>query len=420
MTVKHVVAAASPDNNFAVLTNLLDSATESIHTSVYQLDNLAIGEAYERALGRGVKVQILLEGSPIPKIPQAELYIAKRLTSRGAKVHFYDRAKDSDRGTRTFKYFHNKFTVVDGRRAIVGSANYGNNGHPVDNSFGNREWEVVLDDSNAAQLFDEAFNHDRGLTGEWAAYGSSPRYKADPSFDPSQPKTRSGHYEARLEPFDAYDVPTKTVFAPENSLDDSPMLAVLEHAQETVDVEQLNLETYWGGKPYNPETEDSPLIKSLLSLARAGKAVRILLNNDAVFHEPQPKPLAGVLDLMALFDELPEHLFRGVDDDSDDEPKPKRDNYATREYLGKIAQRENLRIAVRLLDFKNCGLGVLHNKAMIVDGNVTFVSSLNWGESPMKFNREAGVLLKSSPIATYYSKAFEYDWRCSGRPRSFF
>jgi phosphatidylserine/phosphatidylglycerophosphate/cardiolipin synthase-like enzyme len=390
--------ASSPDNTFRVLREFLRSARESIHLSVYQLDNPAIGEALEEALGRRVEVSLLLEGAPIPKIPKNELYIARRLSSLGARVLFYAQG-EKGAPRRTFKYFHAKYGVVDGRRVIVGSANYGLNGHPVDNTAGNREWEVVLDDRDAASYFESAFEHDVSIPGEVVAYGSSERYRLDdPSYQPEDP-SRAGSYSLALEPAEDHDVPYHTLFAPENSLGtDSPLFKVLTTAQRSIDVEQLNLETYWGDKPYNPQPEDSPLIDELLKRARAGVSIRVLLNNDEIFRDPNDP---RVWDSW----EAPLEVFFG---------KAKRDNRATLDYITRIAGRESLDLTVRIFNYRACHLNVLHNKGMIVDSQYATVSSLNWGESAMKFNREAGVVLKSAQAARYYGRAFDYDWQCSG------
>lgn len=407
-SASHVVTAVSPDSTYTLLTRFLDSANQSIRMSVYELDNPGVGQALERALGRGVNVTILLEGTPIPKLPEPELYLTNRLNKAGAKVYFYDKA--SPERQRTFKYFHAKYTIVDEKRVIVGSSNYGVNGHPVDSTFGNREWEVALDDPQAATLFGRAFSHDLSLKAEWAKYGSSDRYRVDPSFQP-QPRSKHGHYEAHLPPMDAYNVPMATVFAPDNSLDEKTILGVIGSADESINIEQLNFETYWGNKSYNPKVEDSPLMAAVLERARAGRMVRILLNNDFVFREPEPKLL--LTDLFSTLTSYWDDLTKANDEDTE-EPRPKRDNRATVEYLSKIARQEGLNLGVRLFNYKGCGLRVLHNKGMVVDGEVTLVSSINWGESAMKFNREAGVLMKNSDVARYYSRAFEYDWRCSG------
>lgn len=401
-TAARVLTASSPDNNYSVLLDFIESTSRYLLISVYQLDNASLGDAIGRALARGVKVRIYAEGLPIPKVPQAELYIARELVKKGAKVYFYAGAEG--RKNRRFKYLHAKYAVSDGKKVIIGSANYGNNGHPIDSSFGNREWEVVLDDPKAAQVFEKVFRNDIGVTQEWAAYGSTPLYTlADPTFKPNR-KSTAGSYKLRLKPFEDHEVKVRTIFAPDNSLEkNGAFLGALSAAKSSVDVEQLNFETYWGDKPYNPNPENSPLMDIVLKLARAGKAVRILLNDDMVFREPKHMT---ILD-MAWAAQGDEQGLVSL--------KAKRDNVATKKYLMKIAGKESLDLEVRLLDYRNCGLLVVHNKGMIIDKNTTLVSSLNWGESALKFNREAGVLMQSPGVAQYYGRAFEYDWRCSER-----
>jgi phosphatidylserine/phosphatidylglycerophosphate/cardiolipin synthase-like enzyme len=90
-----------------------------------------------------------------------------------------------------------------------------------------------------------------------------------------------------------------------------------------------------------------------------------------------------------------------------------RDNSVTVDYLRKIAKKEGLDLQATLLDYRRCSFASLHNKGMIVDGEVTLVGSLNWGESALKFNREAGLLVRDTTIAGYYTKTFQYDWKCS-------
>jgi phosphatidylserine/phosphatidylglycerophosphate/cardiolipin synthase-like enzyme len=411
-TVSRVVTASSPDNTFQVLSSLIDSAKQAIKTSVYQLDNAALGEAFDRALKRGVKVTILVEGAPIPKVPMAELYIAKQLTKHGAKVYFYH--IENGRANRTYKYFHNKYTIIDDKRVMVGSANYGMGGHSVSTTVGNREWAVVLSDPKAAKFYSAAFAHDLALEGEWVEYGALDRYKFDdPDFEPDFDGPE-GSYELALEPTEDFDVPVRTAFAPDNSLaKNGPILGPLAKASRTIDVEQLRIETYWGLKSYNQDAEASPILDALLAAARRGAAVRVLLNDDRIFHE---KRLSLLMDFapngvphsffQILFGEMTSALLG-------EESKAPRDNEATVNYLRKTAKEENLKISARLIDYRSCSLRVLHNKGMIIDKEVTLVGSLNWGESALKFNREAGVLMKSSKLAQYYEQAFDYDWKCS-------
>lgn len=407
-----VTVASSPDNSFKLIKKFFESAKKSIHISVYQMENDYIADVLEEALDRGVTVRILFEGAPVGAFPQAELYIAKRLIKKGAKILFYH--DPQGRLDRTFKFFHAKYSIVDGVRVIVGSANYGNKGHPVERSLGNREWTVVIEDAKAAKMFDSAFMHDARLKEEWTKYGSSERYTLkDPNYKPDRDR-HAGKYNLNLEPTDVFNVPVQTVFAPDNSLaKKNSILDMLEKAESSVDVEQLNFETYWGAKLVRVarpsggfDTRESPatpseLMERIVKLAKAGRKIRVLLNDDNIFRQPkviEPNPMTEGM----WFD-----LFA--------DGKPPRDNQATLEYLNKLAHKQNLELEARLLDFKNCGLAVLHNKGMIVDDRITLVGSLNWGESALKYNREAGVLLASTQVAGYYKRAFNYDWACSKR-----
>lgn len=51
-----------------------------------------------------------------------------------------------------------------------------------------------------------------------------------------------------------------------------------------------------------------------------------------------------------------------------------------------------------------------HNKLVIIDGEVTLVSSINFGENAFTNNREAGMIIHSSTAANYYTSIFESDW----------
>jgi hypothetical protein len=53
---------------------------------------------------------------------------------------------------------------------------------------------------------------------------------------------------------------------------------------------------------------------------------------------------------------------------------------------------------------------VLHNKGAVIDGRRVLISSNNWGFSSFARNRELAAILESDEVATYFSKAFGFDW----------
>lgn len=73
-------------------------------------------------------------------------------------------------------------------------------------------------------------------------------------------------------------------------------------------------------------------------------------------------------------------------------------------------------IPVRLLK-SNSSIGSpfdsQHNKGVIVDGRYTLVCSINWSPTSIRQNREAGLIIDSTAVATYYTDLFMFDWERS-------
>lgn len=51
-----------------------------------------------------------------------------------------------------------------------------------------------------------------------------------------------------------------------------------------------------------------------------------------------------------------------------------------------------------------------HNKIVIIDKNITLISSINFGKNAFTNNREAGMVIQSTTVANYYTSIFESDW----------
>ncbi len=64
-------------------------------------------------------------------------------------------------------------------------------------------------------------------------------------------------------------------------------------------------------------------------------------------------------------------------------------------------------------------LSETHNKLIIIDGQVVLLSSINFGENAFTNNREAGMVIKNSNAAAYYTSIFEADWNDGEIPPSY-
>lgn len=401
---------SGPENNYVLLSEVIKNARSSIYISVYQLKDEWLAKDLADALDRGVKVFIFLEGRPVGKLPNAEMAISAWLSAKGAFVRFY--TGDRDLGIRNFAFLHEKITIVDGEFVVVGSANYGPRGQPksatVYPTAGNREWQVVFRDQKGARIFGTMLRYDIGLPNEWVTYGSEEKYTFNDADYKFSFDTLDGNYHGRARPLHVQNVPIQPVVSPENSIgSNSPMLKAMASTRYRLDIEQLDFETFWGAKRYNPPISEPPMLVLVKALARSGRIIRILLNDEGVFRDLE-FGLTNDTSAPSIFSEI---NVRGQNENQ----SIRRDNAATIELINRLAHSEGLAIEARFFDYKRCNLFILHNKGMIVDLRTVMVGSLNWGEGSLKKNREAGIVFSSEDAARYYQTLFEYDWRCSFR-----
>src|ERR1700721_603931 len=58
----------------------------------------------------------------------------------------------------------------------------------------------------------------------------------------------------------------------------------------------------------------------------------------------------------------------------------------------------------------------VHNKGFVIDSSVVVVSSQNFSPDGIQFNRDAGVIIESAPIAQYFENVFLADWNNKAKP----
>ena len=90
------------------------------------------------------------------------------------------------------------------------------------------------------------------------------------------------------------------------------------------------------------------------------------------------------------------------------------DNDDTAAYVNGLARRESLPLAVRIGDAAAHRLAKFHNKGVLADGRVAFVSSLNWNRNAATNNREVGLIVDGAAIVEPFRAAFERDWNDGG------
>ena len=142
----------------------------------------------------------------------------------------------------------------------------------------------------------------------------------------------------------------KPVLSPDTS--EQLIRALIKSANETLEVQEPYIRKYW-------DVNISPLVEDLIDAAQRGVQVRVILGDNGT------------------------------------------KNFETAQYL--------IQYGIAVAVYEPTG-GDMHNKGMIVDGKIVLICSINWSETSVRENREAGVIIENKNITQYYLALFNDDW----------
>jgi hypothetical protein len=366
----------SPDCSFDAVASELDFARNSISLAVYQFESVALAEKLVNASRRGVLVRVLLEGFPVGGLTDQERSAARLLVDSGARVEFLAANHSSGSGDR-FDFMHAKYCVIDGLDCIVVSENWKGSGIPLDPTYGNRGWGVIVRSSGLAAYLGAVFGSDSNqvqrdiipYSNSSAFYGPPPPYFVP---DISVP---TGNYDPIFKPavFQG-GLRVSPVLSPDtSSLPDSSILAMIGAAVKTLYIEQLSCDIDW---KYGNMTAPNAYLEAVVKAARRGVEVKVLL--DGTYLDPSEQS---------------------------------QDNSAVLNYLQYTASREGLNLQALIANIP--GTLKLHNKGVVVDGQKVLVSTINWGSTSVYENREVGLIIEGAGPAEYFQKVFLKDWELS-------
>jgi phosphatidylserine/phosphatidylglycerophosphate/cardiolipin synthase-like enzyme len=377
-----VLATSAPDNNYKSLLAAFDDAKQSIRISVYQLTNPYVADSLIKQLRRGVKVMLWLEGSPVAGIPDQERYLVDKLARAGAKVHFL--ISDTKKKIKPrYRFDHSKYVIIDKRKVIIGSENYGRTGVPVHNSYGNRGWMVHIEQHDLYKQLRAVWDHDYKLKmrdvrsiddDPHDAYGLPYR---KPGFKPDDTIQR-GLYEDPVKPLLVHEkMDLELVLSPDTSLNENTaIIGMINRAKKTLPVPQNSVRRRWGRKSDTMEQAPDLPLEAVIAAARRGVKTRVLL--DGYWYN-----------------------ITGDDD---------RDNDDVARMLNEMARAEGLDLSAKVINLERAHLEKIHTKGVIVDEKEVFVGSINWSENSFKGNREVGVVIGNKKVAGYYLDLFKRDW----------
>ncbi len=382
------VAAAStitviiaPDHAYEALAGLIDGAAESLQIQSHTFENIGLAQRLAAAAGRGVAVDLLLEGGPPGGVSDQQRAACQILEAAGGACWVMMSDAEQDIRAR-YDYLHAKFMLIDRRRLVIGSENLSPNSLPADpkgdGTWGRRGVFLATDAPPIVAHFQAIWAADFDRINHRDIWPSAVLGGPPPGYRP--PEAGNGiTYTVRFPlPADFTGVWDFTVVqSPENSL--HPAAGLLEligqaGAGDHVLVQQLVERPYWGATGSNPIADPNLRLEAYLAAARRGASVWLLL------------------------------------DDYFDRPAEDTSNAATCRYLEILARLEQ--IDLRCQTGNPAGLGI-HNKMILVQAGgrgYIHIGSINGSEQSHKGNREAALQIQSDDLYDYLAGLFFQDW----------
>jgi len=344
------VVFVSPDCSRKILEDLLSEAQNEVLLNVYEFTDPGFAELICDAITRGVKVTVLLEGGPVGGVPVDEYPVIKNLTDSGARVLMMS---GSDEEHAPYRYDHAKYIISDKKKVLLTTENFKLHSFPPSGYSGNRGWGILLDSPELATYFSDVFKEDINGPGICNASGRFGEVE-DPSEELYRPTFSATTFS---------DAEVTPVLSPDTSYLISDMI---NESRDRVWIEQAYITEY-------PDGKKNPFLGAAVNAARRGVDVRIILDG----------------------------YYYNIEGD--------KDNDEMVISLQTLASRENITLKAKILYPEKNNLLKLHTKGVIADNRV-LVSSMNWNENSACFNREAGVIVNSKTVASYFASVFLQDW----------
>ena len=377
-----ILATSAPENNTDALKQAFARAKSEILLNIYIFTSLKIAETMIKAVRRGVKVTVLLEGVPVGGVPKKARYVAHRLHSAGVKI-LWMRGDRKQKMIKRYRFNHAKYAIIDRTWVVIGTENYGGTGHPNSPEYGNRGWEiqirspVLVRELLAVWKEDTAYKRHLDLLPFSEAGGT--RWDAPPSGFKPTPRSYPPLYSYRKPPLRVQGkADLELVLSPDNSLHErQSIIGSILRCKEEVLIQQNSIPLYWGQKKQRSflDTQNLPL-QAVIKAARKGCRVRVLIDST----------------------------WYNID------TRDERKNDKTVAMLNQIAQRERLDLRARLINLHAAGVAKIHAKGVMVDRKEVYIGSINWTENSFKGNREVGVIIRHPQVAGYYVDLFLRDW----------
>jgi phosphatidylserine/phosphatidylglycerophosphate/cardiolipin synthase-like enzyme len=357
---------ASPDAGWPVLRDFLTATQNTLTVGLYDFTSAHVLRTFETAAA-GKRVTFVLDHpAKNPTADQTDDETVAALTSQlGAafdQVWALERADPHAAAWIFPSAYHIKVAVRDSSSVWLSSGNWNNSNQPdidpvhdpadaTEARSRDRDWHVVIHDPTLAALFEAYLKHDHAV----AAQHQAPA-EAVESMQLLVPRAETPPFERFWAAESVTEQLTITpVLTPDPGVYADAVRRLIESATT-----YLHLQFQYIEPPSHPGDASAPfsaLVDAVIARQRAGVDVRIVMSQ---FEK------AGYLEQLQQL---------GLD------------------VVHSVKLQNNV-----------------HNKGIVVDGTRTLVSSQNWSTAGTLQNRDAGVIIDSARVASYFDAIFLHDW----------
>ena len=240
---------SAPENALERILRELALASRTVNISLYELSDPLIVDGLTACAHRGVSVNVLIEGQPVGGISDPSLNASATLIAHGVNVQQL-RSNDS---YKRYDYLHSKYMVVDSRRVLVTSENWGHGLH------GNRGWGVVMDGREVGRYYNTVFEND--ILG---------KFDIVPAPTGGSVLSTGTAVTKECSDLERYRCAVTALVAPDNA--GEWLKRAIDNATDAILVEQLSVDEDW--------LEGPTLVGSLISAASRGVKVCLLMDSS--------------------------------------------------------------------------------------------------------------------------------------------
>jgi hypothetical protein len=380
-----VTAAVSPDCGFATLTGFLAATKQALKIGMYDFTSAPILTAFEKDLVSSKTLQMVLDSpAPNPTQDQSDWMTVQDLnTTMSSRASIARALTRSDHFAAVWSFpsaYHIKVIVRDGDSFWLSSGNLNNSNEPAPDhpkTAEDRDWHVIIENEALTGVFatyldfdyTTAHAHQASVSAEIERAIEEAHQKKQLNTDPAGTRVHSAKRPPKkpappaakavqAKTFDSLNLTVTPLLTPDKLVDGtgqylSHILDLIGQAKKSIYIQLQYIESSSGeGDVYDD------LLKAIAKRIAGGIDVRLIVSANYAEKWAEKMKDGKSVDLTANIRTQPD----------------------------------------------------VHNKGFVVDSDIVIVSSQNFSPAGVSQNRDAGAILQSSELASYYEPVFLADW----------